>query len=129
MKLFLLGFSIVLGAVFFVTEARGSIPQDRAKTWRIVSHTFGPYGTSVRAFGVTGCETGRKYNRGARNSTSGTTGIFQIHPDWIGRIIRWGRRAIRVRNNLHGRWPNARYALFLSKGGRDWSPWAAVCRR
>jgi hypothetical protein len=119
----------IIVALIWSARADAAVAVDKAKTWRVVSHVFGPYGTAARAFGVSGCETGGRYNRGARNQSSGTSGIFQIHPDWIGRRIYWGQRSILVRNNLHGRWPNARYALFLSKGGHDWSHWAPVCRR
>jgi hypothetical protein len=127
---FIVAIVIVVGVLLWTARtANASVTTDRAKTWFVVSHVFGPYGTATRAFAVTRCETGGRYNRGARNQSSGTAGIFQIHPTWIGRRIYWGRRSILVRDNLHGRWPNARYALFLSKGGRDWSHWAPVCRR
>jgi hypothetical protein len=117
-----------VGLALCATNGRASIPQDRAKTWRVISHIF-PRAAAPKAFRVTGCETGGKYNRDAYNKKYGYTGIFQFDRGWIGKLIRWGKRAIRVRNNLHGRYPSARYALFLSKGGTDWSHWPTCGRR
>lgn len=122
---------VVVGALLVprLSSSHHSIAHNYVLTKRVVDAVFGPYGTQRRALGVSGCETGRIYNRNARNRWSDTRGIFQIQDEWIGQRIWWGRRSILVRDNLFGRWPNARYALFLSRGGRDWSHWAPVCRR
>ena len=110
--------------------AHHSIAHNYKQTKFVIYVTF-PDKTQHRALGVSGCETGGKYNRGATNQKSRTAGIFQIHPGNHGRVIYWkGHGSIKIdKSRLYGRWYNAKVALYMSKGGTDWHEWARICRR
>jgi hypothetical protein len=110
--------------------AHHSISHNYKLTRTVVYATF-PNATQSRALGVSGCETGGHYNASAKNSKSGTLGIFQIHPGNDGRVIYWkGHGSVTIdKRKLGGRWYNAKIALYMSKGGYDWHEWAPVCRR
>lgn len=95
----------------------------------VIRTTF-PNATEHRALGVALCETGNKLNKYATNESSGTMGLFQIHPGNVGRIIHWrGHGSIVIPRNLYDPWVNARVALYMSKGGKDWHEWAGICQR
>lgn len=95
-----------------------------------VIRTVFPEATEHRAIGVAYCETGGTFNTYAVNRTSGTSGLFQIHPGNRGRVLYWhGHGSMVIDGNLFDPWNNARIALYMSKGGYDWHEWAAVCQR
>jgi hypothetical protein len=88
-------------------------PWLRRLVYEMVQRAFTPYGTQAWALYVVDRESG--FNPGAINSSSGTTGIAQIHPryhTWI--------NYTRVQRDM-------RYALStflrLSRGGRNTGPW------
>lgn len=81
--------------------------------YEMVERAFAPYGTASWATAIVNRESG--CNPGAINSSSGTTGIAQIHPGyhhWVD--------FQRVQRDM-------RYALAtfvrLSRGGRNTGPW------
>ncbi len=85
--------------------------------YELVERAFSPFGTQSWALYVVNRESG--CNPGAINSTSGTTGIAQIHPayhKWI---------------NYYKLKRNIRYAVavfvHMSKGGKATRPWACNC--
>jgi len=88
-------------------------PYLRALCYELVRRAFAPYGTQQWALYVVRRESG--CNPGAINSSSGTTGIAQIHPryhTWINyaRVQRDMRYALRT-------------FLRLSRNGRSTGPW------
>ena len=92
-------------------------PRLRYLCYKIVELAFKPYGTQEWAHHVVNRESG--CNPGAINSSSGTTGIAQIHP----RYHKWINYN-RVQRDM-------RYALStfirLSRGGHSTRPWC-LCR-
>jgi hypothetical protein len=88
-------------------------PWLKALCYEMVERAFTPYGTQAWARHVVNRESG--CNPAAINSTSGTTGIAQIHP----RYHTWV--------NYHRVQRDMRYALAtfvrLSRGGRHTQPW------
>ena len=97
------------------------------KAQRVVYKTF-PRSTEQDAMQVASCETGDTFDRWATNSSSGTAGLFQLHPGNVGRFVKWGDRHIVISRQLYNSWVNAKAALFLSRGGKDWGEWAGVCQ-
>ncbi len=85
----------------------------KALCYEMVDRAFRPYGTQAWARYVVNRESG--CNPGAINSSSGTTGIAQIHPAYH----RW-INYYRVKTDM-------RYAirtfLRLSRGGSNTGPW------
>lgn len=81
--------------------------------YAMVDRAFRPYGTSSWARMIVNRESG--CNPGAINSSSGTTGIAQIHPAYHHQFDYW-----RMQRDM-------RYAvaafLRLSDGGRSTGPW------
>lgn len=97
----------------------------------VIYATF-PRATAYRALGVCDCETGGTYSPTIVNTSSGVTGLFQIHPGNVGTYWCWkghGCMAHTSSTNLYDPWTNAKLALYMSKGGYDWTQWASVCRR
>lgn len=88
-------------------------PRLRRLCYELVERAFRPYGTQQWALYVVRRESG--CNPGAINSSSGTTGIAQIHPRYHKWINYW-----RVQRDM-------RYALWtfvrLSRGGHNTGPW------
>ena len=97
------------------------------KAQRVIYTVF-PRHTQQDAMRVSSCETGRTYNRWATNDSSGTAGLFQVHPGNVGRFVRWGDRHIVIGHQLYNSWVNTKVALYLSKGGTDWQEWDGVCQ-
>jgi hypothetical protein len=81
---------------------------------RHIVYSVFPRATAPAALRVVRCETGGTFSPWAHNR-SGASGLFQIMPFHVASPRR-----------LFEPWFNARVALRLSHGGRDWSPW--VCR-
>jgi hypothetical protein len=95
---------------------------------RHVVYSVFPRTTAPAALRVLGCETGHRYNANAYNSRSGATGYFQVLQGNAGRVLFLrGYGTLRIVGHLlWNPWYNARVALFLSRGGRDWHEWS--CR-
>jgi hypothetical protein len=107
-----LGESVTRGVVD-LAEVASTPSRPRSETRRVILRVFGPrHGPA--AVRVAWCES--RLDRRALGA-AGERGLFQIHPvhfGWVDERRLWEPRY------------NARIALRLSRGGRDWSPW--TCR-
>lgn len=89
----------------------------------VVNATF-PVTTRKAALSVVGCETGSTYSRYAHNSTTDVRGLFQIDSGNGGRIFYYNReRLVLNSSRLYDPWYNAKVALFMTNGGKDWDEW------
>lgn len=101
------------------------------KAQRVIYTVF-PRAHRQAAMRVAYCETGHTFDRWATNDSSGTAGLFQIHPGNDGTTWSWGSRSITIDSSrLYNSWYNAKVALHMSLGGSKWDGpgrWAGVCQ-